>query len=113
MVGAHQDITNLKNAEENLRREHEQLKKSEEMFRFITENTTDVIRYQDTSGKFTYVSPNILELTGYTADEYAQFGAVDNVLPEDQHLLLKVVEKIKKGEDHVRVEFRVYRNNVV
>lgn len=111
MVGAHQDITNLKNAEENLRREHEQLKKSEEMFRFITENTTDVIRYQDTSGKFTYVSPNILELTGYTADEYAQFGAVDNVLPEDQHLLLKVVEKIKKGEDHVRVEFRVYHKS--
>lgn len=48
----------------------EALEKSENRFRFIAENSADVIWTMDiASRRFTYVSPSILALRGYTADE--------------------------------------------
>ncbi len=108
MLGAHQDITKLKNAEVKLQQEHEQVKKNEEMYRFLTENAADVIRYQLPSGKFSYVSPNIFELSGYTAEEYIKFNEVENVVPEDHSILQQVVERFSKGEDTLNVEYRIY-----
>lgn len=111
MLGAHQDITGLKNAQNKLYEDHKQLKENEELFRFLTENTTDVIRYQDASGKFTYISPNIFELTGYSAEEYSKFGPLENVVPEDYGLLEKVVEQFKEGELNQTIEYRIYHKN--
>ena len=47
-----------------------ELRKSEERFRLLATNTTDVIWTLDLAGRFTYVSPSIERLLGYTAEEF-------------------------------------------
>ncbi|WP_297088438.1 PAS domain S-box protein [uncultured Draconibacterium sp.] len=111
MIGTHQDITQLKRSEQDLKKEHDEIKKNEELYRFLTENTADVIRYQTPEGRFSYISPNIKELSGYTADEYLKFDSLENVVPEDHNLLKQVVEKFKQNEDNVRVEYRLFHKN--
>jgi PAS domain S-box-containing protein len=61
--GVSKDITELKYA-------LEELKSSEEKYRLITENTLDVIWiYNLNSRKYTYISPSVRQLRGYTVEE--------------------------------------------
>lgn len=47
-----------------------ELEENERNFRFITENSADVIWTMDiATGKFTYVSPSVYNLRGYTVEE--------------------------------------------
>lgn len=63
MLGTHVDITQRKLAEEFLRH-------SEEKYRMLTETMKDVVWIIDTQlFKFTYVSPSVEKLRGYTAEE--------------------------------------------
>ncbi len=63
MIGTHHDIDQRKRAEEALRA-------SEEQYRFITESISDVIWTLDVETlRFTYVSPSVERLRGYTAEE--------------------------------------------
>ncbi len=48
----------------------QKLKASAEKFRLIAENSIDVIWQMDLRLKFTYVSPSIYNLTGYTQEEW-------------------------------------------
>ncbi|MEA1966931.1 MAG: PAS domain-containing protein, partial [Thermodesulfobacteriota bacterium] len=49
---------------------HKELKKSEEQFRFLTENSASMIYRQSLpNGKYEYVSPASIEITGYTPRE--------------------------------------------
>lgn len=61
--GVCKDITQRKKAEEAL-------KKSEEKFRFLAQNSVDVIWQMDIKLKFTYISPSIHPMTGYTQEEW-------------------------------------------
>ena len=48
----------------------ETLRVSEERFRNLVENARDIIFSLDTEGRFTYLSPQFEEVTGYTAAEF-------------------------------------------
>lgn len=62
IIGTHIDISELKEKEN-------QLELSEAKFRFIAENTTDLICQHSNDGNFVYVSRSSKEIIGYTPDE--------------------------------------------
>ena len=82
VIGVSMDITELKQTE--------QLRRSEERFRLLAENATDVIylyKLKPTPG-FEYVSPSVTAMTGYTPEEhYADPDLGFKIMhPDDRHL---------------------------
>ena len=53
-------------------KDHQLLKVSEERHRLLADNATDVIWMMNLDGRFTYVSPSVKKLRGYTSDEVMQ-----------------------------------------
>ncbi|MGE3799406.1 MAG: PAS domain S-box protein [Candidatus Kapaibacterium sp.] len=68
-----------------LRREAEELlQQSEERFRFLAENASDMIVRYDADGICRYVSPSCTPLLGYRPDDLIGRTAYDIMHPEDQ-----------------------------
>jgi PAS domain S-box-containing protein len=76
IIGTHINVNELKEKER-------QLQLSKEKFRFIAENTTDVICQHDINGRYTYVSNSIREILGYEPNEMLNKIAFDFVHPDD------------------------------
>lgn len=66
----------------------EALRESEERHRLLADNAQDVIWTMDLNGRFTYVSPSVEKLRGYTASEAMQQTLEETLTPES-------VEKVK------------------
>ncbi len=77
------DITQQKKAEE-------QLKASEQKYRLITENASDVIWILNiTQNKYTYISPSVFQLRGFTVDEAMQQDINQSLTPESAKIVLE------------------------
>jgi PAS domain S-box-containing protein len=65
------------------RRTQAELRRSDERYRLIAENTTDVIWLLDLqSRRFTYVSPAVTRLLGYSPEEFATVSLPEFLTPE-------------------------------
>ena len=75
---------------------------SEEKYRLLAENATDVIWTMDISGKYHYVSPSVFALRGVTAEENMKETMLDCLTPESAkyayELHKKYSKRILKGE---------------
>ncbi len=74
--GIVRDVTDRINAEEVL-------KKSEEYFRAITENATDIILIVNKKGTITYASPSVEHILGYKQEELIGKRSMDLIVPDD------------------------------
>jgi len=88
------DITERKRAEE-------ELWKGESRYRLLAENVTDVIWTIDMNLRFTYMSPSIMCLTGYSVEEAMGMTLEESMSPASYELAMKTLAEelaMKKTE---------------
>jgi PAS domain S-box-containing protein len=83
--------TELLNEIEERKLAQDQLKESEERYRLITENSSDVIWTMSLEGQFSYVSPSVKLLTGFSSEETLAMP-IDKVLTPDS--VERVMERL-------------------
>jgi len=86
LLAAFFDITDRKQAEEFL-------KESEHKYRIIAENMTDVITVMDMNLHFTYVSPSIIRMRGYTVEESMEQSLEQVMTPESLQIATQIFEE--------------------
>ncbi len=65
----------------------EELRQSEKRYRLLAESATDVIWTLDLRGRFTYVSPSVERLRGYTPEEVMQQPLEASFTPESAEIV--------------------------
>ena len=70
------------------------LQASEERYRFITDNTVDVIWMLDKHLNYTFISPSVTRLNGFSVEEAMSRGIAQRMTPAS---LDKIVEALEKG----------------
>ncbi len=76
----------------------EALRQSNEIFRFLAENANDVLWIMDINGNFTYVSPSVKHLRGYTPEEVMKQPLEERMTPESFKKTREIMTKYLDGE---------------
>ena len=88
---------NIRNITER-KRTQEALRESEEKYRWVLNNMADVVVVMDMNMRFTYVSPSIMLMRGYTAQEAAAQTIEQVMTPESLQIVAKFYEEEMKLE---------------
>ncbi|TAK12484.1 MAG: PAS domain S-box protein [Anaerolineae bacterium] len=101
VLGIVNDITDIKNAERTLR-------ETEERYRVLIENSTDVITLLDVAGVMLSASPNLANVLGYTENELLGKPFWDLVHEEDRPNVIKAFEEsVSNTQEPVLVDYRI------
>jgi two-component system NtrC family sensor kinase len=93
--------------EATIARRTEQLRKSEEQFRLITENVADLIAIVDREGHRLYNSPSYERLLGYTRDELNATLAFTQIHPEDRDRVIAAARQVNEAGVGQVLEYRM------
>ena len=74
----------------------EALQKSEENYRLLVENQTDLVSKVDNKGRYLFVSPSYCKLFGKTEKEFIGKASMPLVHKDDKELTAKAMKKINK-----------------
>ncbi len=85
------------------------IRKSEERFRRITENMSDLVCEVDAQSIFKYASPSHLRILGYAPQELLGRPVYENVHPEDMERILNEGGQGVRGGEEREMEYR-YRH---
>jgi two-component system CheB/CheR fusion protein len=92
ILGTYEDITERKQAEEALQA-------SEAKYRFLVENAKDITWTIDLQGRWTFISSNVGQVTGYRPDEVIGKTVWDFLAPECHDLVRERLGRRGRGED--------------
>lgn len=98
------DITKLKHTEQSLR-------ESEQRYRLLAENVTDLISRHTPKGIFSYVSPVCHSLLGYTVEEMLGQTLDQFCHAEDSAILAKFYEELENKSVFDPIVYRVCHKN--
>jgi diguanylate cyclase (GGDEF)-like protein/PAS domain S-box-containing protein len=82
---------------DELRQASEELAKSEEHYRLLTEHGSDLVRLLGLDGKVRYVSPSVERLLGYSVDEYMALTPLSIMHPSELELGQKMLQDVQSG----------------
>ncbi|PKG33716.1 PAS domain S-box protein, partial [Methanoregula sp.] len=95
------DITDLKKAENDLQR-------SEKWFRFLIQNSSDMIRIIGPDGLISYTSPSTTRVLGYDPSELIGKDPFEYLHPDDrEHVRAALGEVRKETHHHAPTEYRI------
>ena len=107
-IGIYRDITKHLNIER-------ELKQTRELYRLITENTTDMIKLYTKDKKIIYASPSHEKWLGTSTNELIGQEVYSLILPEDKEFLDQVYEKLMRtGEPQLfQIKMRTSDNSFI
>ncbi|MFN8487402.1 MAG: PAS domain S-box protein [Caldilineaceae bacterium] len=91
LVGVNHDITPYKLAQEAIRA-------SEERYRLLADNITDLVARGDADNRYVYVSPSCRALTGYEPAELIGQARFNFIHPDDIPLLIQLGEQAREQQ---------------
>jgi diguanylate cyclase (GGDEF)-like protein/PAS domain S-box-containing protein len=104
-------VEELERSESENRLMEEVLRESEEKYRKLIDNMADVITVLDMSMRFTYVSPSIMRIRGFTAEEAVAQTLEEVMAPVSLEIFSKVIEDEMKLESGGKADPR--RNRIL
>ncbi len=105
-----QEIQNLKREASQLMQVKEALRESEEKYRDLVEDISDVVYAADHNGVITFISPVIENVAGYSPSEVVGRPLTDFIHPEDLSRVTAQFQKLISGQIELS-EYRILKKS--
>lgn len=104
ILGVNIDITDLKKTEHKLI-------ESEEKYRNLINNLTEIIAVIDSSGNLLYISPQVMDILGYRPEDIIGKNSLKFIHPSDNRISQEIFRTAWSKREHFYYEFRILNKN--